>query len=142
MADSKADTKGIALNLDKTFKKGLLEGVNVDFSGFFGKTKEEGAENYNAPETKVSEVGAGFTTKKGTKLKLTHSRSKSESGLYNPERTDKSTILSISKSYNKGGPIKANKGGKVKKAYLGSFIAGGPDNQSNKTYRKYYKGMI
>ena len=134
MADSKADTKGIALNLDKTFKKGLLEGVNVGFSGFFGKTKEEGAENYNAPETKVSEVGAGFTTKKGTKLKLTHSRSKSESGLYNPERTDKSTILSISKSFNKGG--------KVKKAYLGSFIAGGPDNQSNKTYRKYYKGMI
>ena len=134
MADSKADTKGIALNLDKTFKKGLLEGVNVDFSGFFGKTKEEGAENYNAPETKVSEVGAGFTTKKGTKLKLTHSRSKSESGLYNPERTDKSTILSISKSFNKGG--------KVKKAYLGSFIAGGPDNQSNKTYRKYYKGMV
>ena len=134
MADSKADTKGIALNLDKTFKKGLLEGVNVDFSGFFGKTKEEGAENYNAPETKVSEVGAGFTTKKGTRLKLTHSRSKSESGLYNPERTDKSTILSISKSYNKGG--------KVKKAYLGSFIAGGPDNQSNKTYRKYYKGML
>ena len=135
MADkSKATTKGIAVDLDKTFKKGLLEGVNVDFSGFFGKTKEEGAENYNAPETKVSEVGAGFTTKKGTKLKLTHSRSKSESGLYNPERTDKSTILSISKSFNKGG--------KVKKAYLGSFIAGGPDNQSNKTYRKYYKGMI
>ena len=134
MADSKADTKGIALNLDKTFKKGLLEGVNVDFSGFFGKTKEEGAENYNAPETKVTEVGAGYTTKKGTRLKLTHSRSKSESGLYNPERTDKSTILSISKSFNKGG--------KVKKAYLGSFIAGGPDNQSNKTYRKYYKGMI
>tara|TARA_R100000306_G_C4251736_1_gene80789 strand:+ start:36 stop:440 length:405 start_codon:yes stop_codon:yes gene_type:complete len=134
MADSKADTKGIALNLDKTFKKGLLEGVNVDFSGFFGKTKEEGAENYNAPETKVTEVGAGYTTKKGTRLKLTHSRSKSESGLYNPERTDKSTILSISKSFNKGG--------KVKKAYLGSFIAGGPDNQSNKTYKKYYKGML
>ena len=32
------------------------------------------------------------------------------------------------------------KGGKVKKAYLGSFIEGGPG--SNKTYRKYYKGMI
>ena len=135
MADkSKADTKGIALDLDKTFKKGLLKGANVDFSGFFGKTKEEGAENYNAPETKVTEVGAGFTTKKGTRLKLTHSRSKSESGLYTPEKTNKSTILSISKSFNKGG--------KVKKAYLGSFIAGGPNNQSNKTYRKYYKGMV
>ena len=133
MADkSKATTKGIAVDLDKTFKKGLLEGVNVGFSGFFGKTKEEGAENYNAPETKVTEVGAGYTTKKGTRLKLTHSRSKSESGLYNPEKTDKSTILSISKSFNKGG--------KVKKAYLGSFIEGGPG--SNKTYRKYYKGMI
>ena len=64
MADSKADTKGIAVDLDKTFKKGLLEGVNVGFSGFFGKTKEEGAENYNAPETKVTEAGVGFTTKK------------------------------------------------------------------------------
>ena len=37
---------------------------------------------------------------------------------------------------------KKAKGGKVKKAYLGSFIAGGPNNQSNKTYRKYYKGMV
>ena len=137
---SEATTKGISLDLDKTFKKGLLEGANVDFSGFFGKTKEEGAQNYNSPETKVTEVGAGFTTKKGTKLKLTHSRSKSEEGLYNPEKTDKSTILSINRSFNKGGPIKANKGGKVKKAYNGSFIAGGPG--SNATYRKYYKGMV
>ena len=37
---------------------------------------------------------------------------------------------------------KKAKGGKVKKAYLGSFIAGEPSNQSNKTYRKYYKGMV
>ena len=37
---------------------------------------------------------------------------------------------------------KKAKGGKVKKAYLGSFIAGEPNNQSNKTYRKYYKGMV
>ena len=37
---------------------------------------------------------------------------------------------------------KKAKGGKVKKAYLGSFIAGEPSNQSNKTYRKYYKGML
>ena len=133
MADtSKADTKGIALNVDKTFKKGLLEGVNVDFSGFFGKTKEEGAQNYNAPETKVTEVGAGFTTKKGTKLKLTHSQSKADSNEFYPERKTKSTILTIKKSFNKGG--------KVKQAYLGSVIEGGPG--SNKTYRKYYKGMI
>ena len=41
-----------------------------------------------------------------------------------------------------GGPKKQAKGGKVKKAYLGSFIAGEPNNQSNKTYRKYYKGMV
>jgi hypothetical protein len=40
------------------------------------------------------------------------------------------------------GGTKKRKGGKVKKAYLGSFIAGGPNNQSNKTYRKYYKGMV
>ena len=42
--------------------------------------------------------------------------------------------LSIGKSFKKGGAIK--------KAYLGSYIAGGPDNRSNSTYRKYYKGMI
>ena len=40
---SKANTKGVQLNLDKTFKKGLLEGMNVDFSGFFGETDEKGA---------------------------------------------------------------------------------------------------
>ena len=32
------------------------------------------------------------------------------------------------------------KGGKVKKAYNGSFIARDPG--SNASYRKYYKGMI
>ena len=44
---SKANTKGVQLNLDKTFKKGLLEGMNVDFSGFFGETDEKGDYNVN-----------------------------------------------------------------------------------------------
>ena len=131
---SKATTKGIALDLDKTFKEGLLEGINVDFSGFFGETDEKGDYNVNPPKRKEMNVGAGFTTKKGTKFRVTHSQSKAESNPYYPKREEKSTILSIGKSFNKGG--------KVKKAYLGSYIAGGPNNQSNSTYRKYYKGMV
>jgi len=131
---SKANTKGVQLNLDKTFKKGLLEGMNVDFSGFFGETDEKGDYNVNPPKKKEMNVGAGFTTKKGTKVRITHSQSKAGSNPYYPKREEKSTILSIGKSFKKGG--------KVKKAYLGSFIAGGPNNQSNKTYRKYYKGMV
>ena len=135
MADkSKATTKGIALDLDKTFKKGLLEGINVDFSGFFGETDEKGDYNLNPPKKKEMNVGAGFTTKKGTKFRVTHSQSKSEENPYYPKREDKSTILSIGKSFKKGGAIK--------KAYTGSYIAGGPNNQSNATYRKYYKGMV
>ena len=131
---SKANTKGVQLNLDKTFKKGLLEGMNVDFSGFFGETDEKGDYNTAPPKTKEYNVGAGFTTKKGTRVKLSHGRSKSESNPYYPKREEKRTTLTISKSFKKGG--------KVKKAYLGSFIEGEPSNQSNKTYRKYYKGMV
>jgi len=131
---SKANTKGVQLNLDKTFKKGLLEGMNVDFSGFFGETDEKGDYNTAPPKKKEMNVGAGFTTKGGTKVRITHSQSKAESNPYYPKREEKSTILSIGKSFKKGG--------KVKKAYLGSFIAGEPSDQSNKTYRKYYKGMV
>ena len=131
---SKAKTVGVDVALDKTFKKGLLEGVNVGVEGFVGETKEDGAYNTAPPKTKEYSVGAGFTTKKGTRVKLSHSRSKSESNPYYPKREEKSTILSIGKSFKKGG--------KVKKAYLGSFIAGEPSDQSNKTYRKYYKGMV
>ena len=131
---SKAKTVGVDVALDKTFKKGLLEGVNVGVEGFVGETKEEGAYNTAPPKKKEMNVGAGFTTKGGTKVRITHSQSKAESNPYYPKREEKSTILSIGKSFKKGG--------KVKKAYLGSFIAGGPNNQSNKTYRKYYKGMV
>ncbi len=135
MADkSEARTKGVQLNLDKTFTKGLLEGANVDFSGFFGETDEKGEYNVNPPKKKEMNVGAGFTTKGGTKVRITHSQSKAEGNTYYPKRKDTSTILSIGKSFKKGGAIK--------KAYLGSYIAGGPDNRSNSTYRKYYKGMI
>ena len=144
---SNADTKGINLQLDKTFKKGLrigeksyLKNWNVGFDSFFGETKESGTYNANAPVTKEGSLSIGATTSGGTKIGLTHSRTKAEENKYYPERKTSSTILSISKSFNKGGPIKANKGGKVKKAYLGSFIEGGPG--SNKTYRKFYKGMI
>ena len=136
---SKADTKGINLQLDKTFKKGLrigeksyLKNWNVGFDSFFGETKESGKYNVNPETTKEGSVSIGATTSSGTKLGLTHSRTKAEENKYSPERKTKSTILSISRSFNKGG--------KVKKAYLGSFIEGGPG--SNKTYRKYYKGMI
>ena len=140
MADkSKAETKGIAINLDKTFKKGLtigkksyLKDWNIGFDSFLGETKESGTYNTNPPTTKEGSVSIGATTSGGTKIGLTHSQTKAEENEFYPERKTKSTILSISKSYNKGG--------KVKKAYLGSFIEGGPG--SNKTYRKYYKGMV
>ena len=133
MADkSEARTKGVSLNLDKTFKKGLLQGANVDFSGFFGETDEKGEYNVAPPKKQEASGSVGWTTKKGTKLRITHSQSKSEGNTYYPKRKDTSTILSIGKSFKKGG--------KIKGAYLGSFIEGGPG--SNKTYRKYYKGMI
>ena len=137
MADtSKAKTKGVNVALDKTFKKGLLEGLNIGFEGFIGETKEEGAYNVNPPKTKDISLTAGATTKGGTRLTISGSKSKSEGNQYYPSREEKSLIFGISKSFKKGGKAK------VKKAYLGSFIAGGPNNQSNQTYRKYYKGMI
>tara|TARA_R110000824_G_scaffold366116_1_gene554698 strand:+ start:70 stop:492 length:423 start_codon:yes stop_codon:yes gene_type:complete len=140
MADtSKADTKGINIQLDKTFKDGLkigkksyLKDWNVGFDSFFGETKESGTYNTNPDTTQEGSLSIGATTKKGTKLGITHSRTKAKENKYYPERKTSSTIFSISKSFNKGG--------KVKKAYNGSFIAGGPG--SNATYRKYYKGMI
>ena len=131
---SKAKTVGVNVALDKTFEKGLLEGINVGFEGFLGETTEEGTFNLQPPKTQDVSVSAGLTTKKGTKFSITHSRTKAEENTYYPKRKTQSTILSIQKSFNKGG--------KVKKAYLGSFIAGGPNNQSNQTYRKYYKGMV
>jgi len=131
---SKAKTVGVNVALDKTFEKGLLEGINVGFEGFIGETKEEGTFNVQPPKTQDVSVSAGLTTKKGTKFSITHSRTKAEENTYYPKRKTQSTILSIQKSFNKGG--------KVEKAYVGSFIAGGPNNQSNKTYRKYYKGMV
>ena len=133
---SKAKTVGVNVALDKTFEKGLLEGINVGFEGFIGETKEEGTFNLQPPKTQDVSVSAGLTTKKGTKFRLTHSQSKSKEKPYYPKREEKSTILSISKSFKKGGKAK------VKKAYLGSYIAGGPNDQSNQTYRKYYKGMV
>jgi len=136
---SKAKTVGVNVALDKTFEKGLLEGINVGFEGFLGETTEEGTFNLQPPKTQDVSVSAGLTTKKGTKFSITHSRTKAEENTYYPKRKTQSTILSIRKSF--GGPKEA-KGGEVKKAYLGSFIAGGPNNQSNKTYRKYYKGMV
>ena len=140
MADtSKADTKGINLQLDKTFKDGLkigqksyLKDWNVGGDFFLGETTESGKYNTNPEKTKDMSISAGATTKGGTTIGLTHRRSKADSNEYYPERKTKSTIFTIKKSFNTGG--------KVKKAYLGSFIEGGP--ASNKTYRKYYKGMI
>ena len=147
MADkSKAKTVGVNIALDKTFEKGLkvgdknyFQGINVGFEGFVGQTEEEGAYNVNPPTTKDISISAGATTKKGTRFTVTASKSKAEGNQYYPDREEKRLIFGIKKSF--GGPKEA-KGGEVKKAYLGSFIAGGPNNQSNKTYRKYYKGMV
>jgi hypothetical protein len=140
MADtSKADTKGINLQLDKTFKKGLkigkkdyLKDWNIGGDLFIGETTESGKYNTNPEKTKDFSISTGATTKGGTTFGLTHSRSEADENEYYPKRKTKSTIFTIKKSFNKGG--------KVKKAYLGSFIAGGPG--SNATYRKYYKGMV
>ena len=140
MADtSKADTKGINLQLDKTFKKGLkvgeksyLKDWNIGGDLFIGETTESGEYNMNPEKTKDMSISAGATTAGGTTFGLTHSQTKADANKYYPERKTKSTILTIKKSFNKGG--------KIKKAYLGSFIEGGPG--SNATYRKYYKGMI
>ena len=139
MAESKADTKGVNLQLDKTFKKGLkigknsyLKDWNIGGDLFFGETTESGKYNVNPEKTKDFSISAGATTKKGTQFGITHSRTEADSNEYYPERKTRSTIFTIKKSFKKGG--------KVKQAYLGSFIEGGPG--SNKTYRKYYKGMI
>ena len=143
MADtSKADTKGINLQLDKTFKKGLKIGTkdylkdwNIGGDLFIGETTESGKYNVNPEKTKDFSISAGATTKKGTQFGITHSRTEAEENEYYHKRKTKSTIFTIKKSFNKGGKVK-----QVKQAYLGSFIEGGPG--SNKTYRKYYKGMI
>jgi len=136
---SKAKTVGVNLQLDKTFKKGLkigkksyLKDWNIGFDSFLGETKESGTYNVNPEITKEGSVSIGATTSGGTKIGLTHSRTKAEENKFYPERKTHSTILSISRSFKIGG--------KVKEAYNGSFIEGGPG--SNKTYRKYYKGMI
>ena len=136
---SKAKTVGVNLQLDKTFKKGLkigkkefLKDWNVGFDTFLGETKEEGEYNVAPSTTKEGSVSIGATTKGGTTFGVTHSRTKAEENKFYPEHKTKSTILSISKSFKKGG--------KVKEAYNGSFIEGGPG--SNATYRKYYKGMV
>ena len=136
---SKAKTVGVNLQLDKTFKKGLkigkksyLKDWNIGFDSFLGETKESGTYNVNPEITKEGSVSIGATTSGGTKIGLTHSRTKAEENKFYPERKTQSTILSISRSFKKGG--------KVKEAYNGSFIEGGPG--SNKTYRKYYKGMV
>ena len=99
-----------------------------------GETKEEGDYNMAPPKKTEASGSVGWTTKKGTKFRVTHSQSKAEGNTYYPKRKDTSTILSIGKSFKKGGAIK--------KAYLGSYIAGGPNKQSNATYRKYYKGLV
>ena len=142
MADkSKAKTVGVNVALDKTFEKGLkvgdknyFQGINIGMEGFVGQTEEKGEYNVNPPTTKDISIGVGATTKGGTRFTVTASKSKAEGNQYYPDREEKKLIFGIQKSFNKGG--------KVKKAYLGSFIAGGPNNQSNKTYRKYYKGMV
>ena len=147
MADkSKAKTVGVNVALDKTFEKGLkvgdknyFQGINIGIEGFVGQTEEKGEYNVNPPVTKDISISAGATTKTGTKFTITASKSKAEGNQYYPDREEKKLIFGIQKSF--GGPKEA-KGGEVKKAYLGSFIAGGPNNQSNQTYRKYYKGMV
>ena len=73
-------------------------------------------------------------------LNITRQNDNSSLGITG-SKTGKNKYLGFTFSKTFGG-TKKRKGGKVKKAYLGSFIAGEPNNQSNKTYRKYYKGMV
>jgi hypothetical protein len=102
MADkSESLTKGINLNLGKTFESGL----NIGFDAFLGETTEKGKYNVAPKKKKIISGGIGATTEGGYKWKLDVSKSKAQSTVYFPERTEKSVILSFSKQFNKGGEI-------------------------------------
>ena len=106
MADkSESFTKGVSLNLGKTFESGL----NLGFDSFIGKTTEKGKFNVQPKETKIISGGASLTTKKGSKWRLDVSKSESEGNAYYPDRTEKSVILSFGKQFNKGGPVVVGK---------------------------------
>jgi len=106
MADkSKSFTKGVNLNLGKTFESGL----NLGFDAFIGETTEKGEYNTLPKKSKVISGGIGATTKSGSKWKLDVSKSVAEGTKYYPERTEKSVILSFGKQFNKGGPVVVGK---------------------------------
>ena len=102
MADkSESFTKGVDINLGKTFESGL----NLGFDAFIGKTTEKGKFNVQPKETKVISGGGSLTTKGGSRLGLDVSKSKAQGSVYYPERTEKSVILSFSKQFNDGGEV-------------------------------------
>ena len=102
MADkSESFTKGINVNLGKTFESGL----NLGFDSFIGKTTEKGKFNVQPKETKIISGGASLTTKKGSKFSLDVSKSKAQGNVYYPERTETSVIASFSKQFNDGGEV-------------------------------------
>ena len=106
MADkSESFTKGVSLNLGKTFESGL----NLGFDAFIGETTETGKYNVAPEKTKDISGGASLTTKTGSKWKLNVSKSEAKGNQYYPDRTDKSIILSFGKQFNKGGPVVVGK---------------------------------
>jgi len=102
---SKSFTKGVNLNLGKTFQSGL----NLGFDAFIGETTEKGDYNTLPKKTKDISGGASLTTKTGSKWKLNVSKSEAKGNQYYPDRTDKSIILSFGKQFNKGGPVVVGK---------------------------------
>ena len=102
---SKSFTKGVNLNLGKTFQSGL----NLGFDAFIGETTEKGDYNTLPQKTKDISGGASLTTKGGSQGKLNVSKSEAKGTKYYPKRTEKSVILSFGKQFNKGGPVVVGK---------------------------------
>jgi len=111
---SKSKTKGVNLNLGKTFESGL----NLDFNTFIGETTESGDYNFQPEKTKKIDLGSSLTTPGGTRLGVDYSRSKAEENKYYPKRKEESLIFSISKQFNTGGDVQVNRKGVVDKDLL------------------------
>ena len=111
---SKSKTKGVNLNLGKTFESGL----SLGFDSFIGETKETGDYNLQPKKTKKINLGSNLTTPGGTTLGVNYSRSKAKENKYYPKRKEESLIFSISKQFNTGGDVQIHRKGNVDKDLL------------------------